>query len=194
LNPSEKNLTPDGDPFPNPNHRKSEHAETWTMRAASRSPAFWLIIVASLGAIGPVRMLTVHQLAAITDVGFDRSYSAAMIGLAGAITSLTFILSGWLSDHIGRRRTYVLGSISLLLAIAMLSILRHPDQTGGLLLYIVLFGIGEGTRSSLVTAVASDLFPGNAIGAINGTVGAGFGLGAAILPWLAGWIYDLTGS
>ncbi len=168
-------------------------AKNWTMRAALRAPAFWLIIIASIGALAPVRTLTVHQLAAMTDAGVPRGQAASVVGLSGGVTALTFILFGALSDRIGRRLTYALGSVCLLAAIIILHNMAGLPS-GWLLVYAVLFGMGEGARSSLLTAIASDLFPGNALGAINGTVGAAFGLGAAALPWLAGRIYDVQGT
>ena len=82
----------------------------------------------------------------------------------------------------------------MITAMVILYALRTPEQYPLVLLYAIVVGFGEGSRSSLVTAVASDLFPGNALGAINGAVGAFFGMGAAIIPWTAGWFYDLQGN
>jgi sugar phosphate permease len=189
LNPAEKGLQPDG-VLKSVTHEDSTHpVEAWKMSDAVRNPAFWLLMLAALGAIGPVRMLSVHQLAILVDAGFESSYAALAIGFSGVITAIAFILLGALSDKIDRRLVYLLGSLSLITAIFILDGLQLP---GGLL-WVFIYA-GEGSRSSLVTAVASDLFPGDALGAINGTVGAAFGLGAAILPWLAGLNYDLQGS
>lgn len=167
----------------------------WRFRAVIRSPAFWMLMVASLGAIGPVRMLTVHQLAVIEDAGYARAFAARAIGWSGAVTALAFILWGALSDRIDRRWVYLLGSFSLLLAIAVLGRLPgSPEGLGWVGAYALLLGVGEGSRASLVTSLASDLFPGEALGAVNGAMGAAFGAGAALFPWLAGRLYDLQGS
>ncbi len=166
----------------------------WSFREARRTVSFWLILLAGFTAIGPVRMLTVHQMAVMTDAGIARSTAAGFVGSSGMVTAVVFILSGALSDRIGRRKTYLLGSVCLAAAMLLLRALQSPEQIAWIPAYVVLFGLGEGSRASLITAVAADLFPGRAIGAINGTTGAMFGLGAAILPWLAGYIFDLQGS
>ncbi len=196
LSPAKVGLYPDGQQatgLPTQNTVDTP-AVDWTMAGVVRSPAFWFVIIASLGAIGPLRMLTVHQLAAIEDAGVDRLFAALIIGITGAATFLGFIFWGGLSDRIGRRLAYFLGSICLLAAIAILGSLQGREPIPWLIAYALMLGLGEGSRSSLVTAVASDLFPGNALGAVNGAVGSAFGAGAAFFPWLAGSIHDQSGS
>ena len=189
-------MYPDGEE-PSKHYPQEENARApsgWKMAEVIRSPAFWLVILASLGAIGPLRMLTVHQLAAMESAGVDRLFAASIIGLTGAIATLAFIFWGSLSDRIGRRIAYLLGSLCMLVAVVILGNLSGTSSAGWLFGYALMLGLGEGSRSLLVTAVASDLFPGNALGAVNGAVGSAFGAGAALFPWLAGRIFDQSGS
>jgi MFS family permease len=193
--PSKMNLDPDGETVNAKKDSISKPQENWKIQKVIASPAFWLLLVAAIGSIGPVRMLTVHQIAIMVDAGFERSLAALVVGFAGGITALSFVLSGALSDRINRQTVFLAGSISLVLAMFILNGLQsNLKGTTWLILYAVFLGIGEGSRSSMVTAVASDLFPGNALGAIIGTIGAAFGLGAAFFPWLAGWLFDQKGN
>ena len=165
----------------------------WTLGKVIRSPAFWLVFVAGLCTMGPIRLLTVHQLAIMADAGISTSVGARAVGLAGATTAVTFVLAGILSDRIGRTMTYAIGGLSLIGAILLLLGLGATNQNL-VWLYAILLGLGEGSRSSLVMSVAGDLFAGRTLGAINGTVGAAFGAGAALYPWLGGVIFDHAGS
>lgn len=166
----------------------------WGFAEAARTRRFWLVLLAALGAMAPIRMLTVHQLAIMNDAGIALRSGAAAIGLAGLITAMAFILSGALSDRIGRVPAYALGGVSILVSLYLLGNLDSESPAWILWLYAIGLGLGEGSRSSLVTAAMSDLFPGEALGVLNGAVGSAFGAGAALFPWLAGYLYDRSDS
>lgn len=194
LNPEDLNLQVDGGKNNQTYNSTFDRAENWGRRDISRSTSFWLLMIAAMGAIGPVRMLTVHQLAIFVDAGYLQSYATLAIGFSGAVTAITFFVFGGLSDRLGRNIVYLGGSLSLLMAIALLGLLQSSQSSILIWVYAVLLGLGEGSRSSLVTAAASDLFPGNNLGFVNGAIGAAFGVGAAILPWLAGRFFDLQNT
>ena len=158
-----------------------------------KNPTFWLLMLVSMTALGPLRSLTVHQIAYIESIGIERPIASGYVGLAGFLTAGTFIMWGWFSDRFGRALTFTLGAMVLSGAVGILFILpRVPVSI--LLLYALLSALGEGTRSSQTTALASDIFQGNGLGLVNGAVGAMFGLGAAFGPWLVGRLRDSTGD
>ena len=166
----------------------------WTLEAARSGWTFWLILLAGWGSLFSVRLLTVHQVAVAVDAGIDRFVAATVMGGAGVVVIVAFIGWGAISDRLGRIRTFALSSIAMVLAYVALSLVQTPEDTWLLYLYAVLVGLGEGSRSSLVTAVANDTFPGAAAGQIMGYVGMSFGAGSAVGSWLAGRLFDVTGS
>jgi nitrate/nitrite transporter NarK len=155
---------------------------------------FWLLMLVSLTAIGPLRSLSVHQIAYIESVGIERQIAANYVGLAGFLTAGTFITWGWVSDRYGRAVTFSLGALCLGGAVGILFLLPVLGISQLLILYAILLALGEGTRSSQATALAGDVFQDSGLGLVNGLVGAMFGLGAAFAPWLVGRFVDLTGS
>lgn len=166
----------------------------WTFEAASKTWAFWLILLVGFFSLFSVRLLTVHQMAAAVDAGIDLSIAASIMGASGVIVIIAFVAWGAISDRLGRRRTYILSSVAMAGAYLTLLAVQTPGDLPWLYLYALLVGLGEGSRSSLVTAVMNDTFPGNAGGHLTGWVGLSFGVGSALGSWLAGLLFDITGS
>src|SRR4030095_15203338 len=87
-------------------------------------------------------------------------------------------------DRIGRAQSASLSyACTALGTLALLSLERwhHPAS---LYVYALLFGAGFGARGPIITAMASELFPGRQVGRIYG----------ALSLWLGGALYDVTGS
>lgn len=176
-----------------PRLREGARAAGLAWRKLLRQPSFWALVLVGLTAMGPVRSLTVHQIAYMESAGIERTAAANVVGLAGLLTSICFILMGWVSDRFGRMTAFAIGACGLLGAVYMLVVL--PAVGAVILLpYAAFFALGEGTRSSQTTTLASDVFHGQGLGFINGLMGGMFGLGAALGPWIVGRLRDQSGS
>ena len=174
--------------------RAGARNERIAWRILLRQPVFWALLLVGLTALGPVRSLTVHQVAVMESAGVERAAAAAVVGLAGLLTSGSFIALGWVSDRFGRAQAFTIGAAGLLGAAAMLALLPAAANAAVLILFAVFMALGEGTRSSQSTALASDAFQGQGLGFINGLMGGMFGIGAALGPWLVGRLRDESGS
>jgi MFS family permease len=168
--------------------------QEWTGWQAARTPIFWLLLISGVLSLFTLRLITVHQVSYLVDIGIPRVTSAAVFGSSGLTTGLAFVFFGRLSDRIGREAAFLIGAAAQIIALIMLMMFWGNVPLVMLYAYALFWGIGEGSRSGLLTAIASDTFPGPALGTISGAMSGSFGLGAALGSWGGGVIYDWQGS
>jgi MFS family permease len=168
--------------------------EGWTLRQAMRTPHFWLLaLVYMFTGLGSF-LVALHQLAFAIDIGFDKLYAAEVLGLGAFLSLPGVIVTGTLSDYIGRELSAVVTYGTSIFGVICALLITSPDQHLLLWLHSCFFGLTWGARGPAITAKTADLFPGPNLGTILGMISIGTGLGAAAGSWMAGFVFDTTGS
>ena len=167
---------------------------TWTLKRAIRTRHFWLLflvyVFTGLGSF----LVSLHQLAFAVTVGFDRLYAAWVLGLGSFLSLPGVIVTGWLSDRIGRELAGVITYGTSIFGVVCAMLITSPEQHLLLWLHACFFGLTWGARGPAITAKTADLFPGPQLGTILGAITMGTGVGSALGSWLAGYTFDVTGS
>jgi predicted MFS family arabinose efflux permease len=165
-----------------------------TLTEAMRTQPFWLLMAAFFFGNLCSQTLHVHQVAYLVDHGLAAIVAASVVGVVGLSSIAGKTGGGWLSDRVERELVYVAGiSIMAASAFVLLALGAAPTQWGAYG-YAVLLGVGYSVTASLTPAMVSDRFSGQHYGAIVGAGLMGAAVGSALGPWLAGRLYDATGS
>ncbi len=166
----------------------------WTLAAAFRTWRFWGVGGVFFLGNFVTQMLLIHQVAYLVDQGVPAGTAAVVGGLAGLISIPAKAGWGRLSDRIGREITSTLAFTCVSLSIGALVVAgRHPHSALPYL-YALLLGPGYAVLSAVFPAIVNDLFAGPGFSMIYGTLYVPLCLALALGPWLAGRIFDLTGS
>jgi MFS family permease len=166
----------------------------WTLQRAFRTGRFWALMIFPCLSVVAVYIVLVHHLRFLVDKGIDKTTGAFIFGLLGIISSVFRIFWGWLSDRIGRETTYTIGTTSISLGIGSLLLMEITGKAGFVFPFIIFFGAGWGVTAPTFMSVAADLFQGRGFGLIYGILEAAIGIGGAFGAWVAGFIFDRTGS
>ena len=158
----------------------------------------WLYAMCLLGA--PSMFVPfAHLSAAARDIGVADAQAVGLVGLIG-IGSLTGRFAvGALADRFGRAPALVavmasLGlSMLLWLAVTLGSMAVAPAYAA-LAIFALWMGLSYGGSVSLMPALCMDFFGARAVSSIIGTLYTGAALGNLAGPWLAGRIFDASGS
>lgn len=166
----------------------------WTLQRALRTGNFWALVAFSfLAAIG-IYIIIVHHVKFLVDTGIDKMTAAFIFALIGVISSCFRIFWGWLSDHIGREKTYTMGVICICVGIGSLLLLGAMDEKWLVYVFFIFFGVGWGASAPVFMAAAADLFKGSIFGLIFGILEGCMGIGGALGSWIGGYLFDVTQS
>ncbi|MFO7712517.1 MAG: MFS transporter [Dehalococcoidia bacterium] len=163
--------------------------DSLTAGESLRTRSFWFLWLtwALQGAAG-IAMVTLSM-----SFGRARGFgeSAALLLTAFNLTNgLSRILSGFLSDIIGRHRTLV---ATFLAAACAYFVLPHVDTIGTAAVLGAIIGFSYGTLFAVSAPLVSDSFGLKHFGAIFGLVFTAFGYLSGLLgPSLSGFILDMT--
>ena len=164
-------------------------ARLWTVSAALRTSAAWLIFCAELGPTIGFHIFLGHGFPHLSDLG----YSSAKAAGAMSVVTLAFIagnaIIGLLGDRIGVHRAWA--AINILFALGMALIAKPAADWQ---LYLATFCLGAGFGGSVIgmmTLLANYFGPATLLGLSGIAVAVQMAFGAAAPP-LAGAVYDQT--
>jgi sugar phosphate permease len=167
-------------------------AESHTLHAILRSPAFYLLAFGSMCSIAAVGGTNQHlKLYLSLDHGYSQGDAARIISLVLAISIGGRLLMGWLADRISRK--YVMLIIYLLVASAIPLLLRNPSPSS-MYVFAAVFGLGLGGEYLIIPLMAAELFGVRVLGRVMGIVLTADGVAEATAPMLVGYLRGRTGS
>src|SRR5690606_11394178 len=128
-------------------------------------------------------------------IALDTSAVFWVVALSG-VTWLFFTwLAGWLSDRIGRRTTYIIGWISMLVGVFLLFFLTNIGTIASLAAALVILTIGLGFTYGPQAALYAELFPASIrFSGVSISYAIGAIVGGAFSPMIAQAIFQSTGS
>ena len=199
--PEDFGMMPDGiaqgSPLADRNANIVDHrwaAVDWTLRRAVRTGRFWWIALAYFCGLFSWYAVQVHQTKYLIEAGFAPSLAAWALGLVSLVAVPGQIAFGHLSDRIGREWVWTIGNFGFVVCcLALIGLHAMPSPA---LLYVMI--IAQGTLgyslTSVMGAIPAEIFEGRHYGSIFGTVMLAAILGGAAGPWIAGVLYDSSGS
>ncbi|HEX5093612.1 MAG TPA: MFS transporter [Burkholderiales bacterium] len=183
-----------GSPPPAPAAGRPGAGTRVTLGQALRGAPLWLMISAFFFGNICSQTLHVHQVAYLVDHGVAAIVAASVVGVVGFSSIVGKTGGGWISDRIEREKVYVAGIGIMLASVAVLASLGQAPASAAIYGYGVLLGLGYSVTASLIPAMVSDRFSGPHFGAIVGIGLLGSAVGSAVGPWMAGFLFDRTGS
>ena len=173
-------------------HAADAGAEQWTVRKAMATPVYWgMVRVFFFTAMGMYTVL-VEVVSYLIDLGMAPVAAASVYGMMGMLSVASVMSSGLLADRFGTRPTAMASFIGTALGICLFFALSFHLSLVTLAACVILYGLCQGARGPLISALAAKRFAGRGHATIYGTILSTNAVGAAIGSLAAGLLHDFT--
>ena len=174
--------------------RTAAPAGEWTVWEALTSTMFWLLFISRVVASMGNQIITNHQVAHAVDIGYTPFFAATVLGLMGLSSIFGRVLFGFLTDVLSHQMVYTL--VQVVSSVGILALVAADSTEYPMLLYTyaACYGLGQGSRALVLSAISADVFLGRDFGAIYGYFTLSIGVGGAVGIWLGGFLHDLFGN
>jgi MFS family permease len=158
---------------------------------AIKSASFWYLFLVWFWFSFCLYMVITHIVPRAQDIGLEPMRAATVMSILTAVNAVSRLAGGLTADLVDKRKL-----LAILITVMSLSMvwLTTADQSWKIYLFAILFGMFSGAGDISGIAVVADVFGTAKVGTMMGILMIGWGLGSAAGPYLAGWVFDHTGS
>ncbi len=162
-----------------------------TIDQALRTLSFWMICVAYILALFCLATMLLHVVPHVMDLGFSSSNGAQILSTVGAVSILGRFVMGGTADRIGTKPVLVICFTCLSVGLLWLQI---SDRFWMMVVFAFLHGFSHGGLFAIVAPITAEYFGTRSHGELFGIVTFISTFGAAAGPFVAGLVFDTTGS
>jgi MFS family permease len=158
---------------------------------AIRTRQYWMTVIIFFSVGYTIMAMNAHLVPHITDLGISATTAANIFAVSGGVSAIGCIVMGSVIDRLGSRRVCV---ICYLLIVGAVLWLTQITAVWLLFLFAIIYGLGVGGGTPIESTLVAELFGMRSHGLIFGTVSCGFTAGAALGPFVTGYLFDLNGN
>lgn len=190
--PSEIGTGLDGDPrFTVKPATGSSKTISFSIFGAVKNRCFWHLAQVWFWFSFCLYMVVTHIVPRASDSGLTPMQAAALMSILTAVSGISRLAGGLLADRVDKRRLIAVLTFSMGLCMMLLA---GADQPWMIYLFAIVFGMAFGAGDPPVIAVVTEVFGTARVGTMMGILMISWGMGSAAGPYLAGLVFDHTGS
>lgn len=162
------------------------------IKDAVKTPTFWLLCgVFSICGGTANGLIGTHLLPHALENGFDRLTVASAIGIMGTMNIIGTLFSGWLADRVDPRK--LIAAVFTLRGLSLFYLLL-VDNTQGLIIFTIVYGLDWFATVPPVVMIAGQTFGKQSIGRIYGWIFLSHQIGGSAMAYGGGLLYDYVGN
>jgi MFS family permease len=181
----------EGNPQIDTNHVSDSDNRDISLFQALKTSQFWSLFGILGFCILCLGLIITHLVPYARDTGISPMSAASLLAIMGLCSIAGRLTAGFLSDRVGATRVLFCG---LFLQGVMILWLSRMSSLGMFYFFAFLFGIAYGGNLVMIPKLTASIFGVKYMGAIYGGLSVADGIGFAIGPVLAGYLFDLASS